>query len=692
MFQVKDLNISSKLTLLTVTTSVIALLCVVVAFVVQDLRLVKRVKSEQIESQLSVLSSNIAYALAHNDVPAVSNLLENISTTHGVVAAAVFDRRDNLLAQHPASAGQFAAPNNGQLFGSSSGTFERSIFWQNEEVGRLEAAVSYADVQKRIAYMLGYSLLAFLFAVAIALLVTGLVQRIVSVPLQNLAWLARRVLQTGNYSLRARTQSSDELGQLAQAINEMLNQIEERDAMLEKKVAKRTGELQRLADEFRYRALHDSLTGLPNRSLLNEEFQRASAHANRANRLFALLLLDLDNFKAINDSYGHDTGDELLKCIATRLRGVLRGEDMICRLGGDEFVVLLEDVHTQQHLFTVAESLLEGLREPVEIGGHRLQVGGSIGASIYPQHGANMDQLKHHADLAMYQAKARGKQQLVIFEPSMAQVSRYEGIVQHDLQRGLQEGEMELYFQPQVNLQNDTLLGSEALLRWRHPDLGLLLPKDFIAFAEDTGAVMEIDYFVLTRACEFCRQWQQEHSLHVPVAVNISATYFNSANLLMDIRSALASSGLSAEFLTLELSAASLAPFTRGERTVRAIQALGVRVALGGFGLNPEALQCFGSVPLDCVKLDRKAFNRDGLATGRLISGFQAMALDMGVAVIVEGLESSEQLASLRALGCLAGQGFVYAPPMPQEQFLHWVQAFVKERPTPRAHPELVLG
>lgn len=697
MLQIKDLNINAKLTLLTVTTTVIALVCVVIAFVVQDLRLVKQVKSEQVESQLSMLSSNIAYALARSDVHAVSNLLNNTSTTHGVVSAVVFDDQENLLAQHPDPHPEIveqSAPNfeNRRIFGFSTRIFERPIYWQNQRVGRLEVAVSYADVQKRILYMLGYSLLAFLFATAIALVVTGLVQRIVSTPLQNLARLAKKVMQTGNYTLRTQPQGSDELGQLGQAINEMLDQIEQRDAMLEKQVAKRTDELQRLADEFRYRALHDSLTGLPNRSLLNEEFQRASAHANRANRLFALLLLDLDNFKAINDTHGHDTGDELLKCIATRLRRVLRGEDMICRLGGDEFVVLLEDVQTQEHLFAVAESLLEGLREPVEIAGHRLQVSGSIGASIYPQHGANMDQLKHHADLAMYQAKARGKHQLVIFEPSMAQVSQYQSLVQHDLQRALREGEVELYFQPQVNLQNNSLVGCEALVRWRHPDLGILLPKDFIAFAEDMGSVVEVDQFVLAGGCEFCQRWRREYALNVPVAINISAAYFHSANLLVDIRSALQSSGLPAEHLTLELSAASLVPLYRGEATVRAIQALGVRVALDGFELSPEALQCFGAVPFDSVKLDRKVFTGDGVEPGRLTSGLLAMAREMGVAVIADGVESPEQLAHLLAQGCQTGQGFIYAPAMPQEQFLHWAQAFYSARSIHRAHSDLVLG
>jgi diguanylate cyclase len=415
MVTLQNLNISHKLTLMAVASATVALICVVVAFIVQDFQLVKRVKAEQVESQLSVLSSNLVNAIKRNDALAVAELLQNSATVHGIVAASVHDQQGVLIAQYPiAEVGKVVAVE--MEFDYPTRIHNRPIFFESQSLGQLQVLVSYADVRMRAIYMAAYSALAFCFAVCIAGILAWLVQKNVSQPLIQLYQLSRDVMETGNYKLRTDVSSGDELGKLAQAFNQMLSQIEQRDTMMERQVKARTQELQKLAEEFRYLALHDSLTGLPNRALLNEEFNRAAAHARRAGKSFALLLLDLDNFKIINDTYGHQVGDDLLKWAAAKIRSALREEDVVCRVGGDEFVIILENVQTNLQIDSIGQVLINAIGEGVPIQGVIHKIGVSMGASLFPEQGEDLATLKLNADMAMYSAKSLGKNQLVIFE------------------------------------------------------------------------------------------------------------------------------------------------------------------------------------------------------------------------------------------------------------------------------------
>jgi diguanylate cyclase (GGDEF)-like protein len=679
MTRLQDLNISAKLTLITVASATVALVCVLAAFVVQDLRLVKRIKAEQVETQLSILSGNLANALVQNDLHTVDYLLKNGTSAHGIVAATVYDRNGEPLSQYPVVAGKLTPLPNPEGFEFSTATFKRPISWRGHEVGQLEVQVSYADIKLRSVYMGAYSALAFLFAIVIAALVAWLVQKIVSEPLLKLHRLSRDVMETGNYSLRVDVHSRDELGQLGEAFNQMLTQIEQRDLMMERQVSQRTRELQKLAEEFRYRALHDPLTGLPNRALLNEEFNRAAAHARRAGKQFAVLLLDLDNFKLINDGCGHEVGDELLKLAANRIRAALRGEDIVCRVGGDEFIVLVEGVLNPQQIESVGQSLLQALQTEFWIGGRPHNVGVSIGASFFPQHGLDLNELKRNADIAMYHAKETGKNCLVIYDPSLGKANLNKLALQSDLKNAVPRRELELYFQPQVNVLGNRLAGCEALVRWRHQKHGLLLPGEFLPFAEENGAVRQIDYQVLREACRQCQKWRLDLGLEIPVSVNIANLHFQSLDLVEEVRTVLRETQLPPSMLTLEFPETVLLDDSSiAQEVVTALRRMGVRVTLDGFGAGLCAVSHLHTMHLDNIKLDHslyRAIARDP-DERRLTRGLLAFSRELGVNLIAEGVEQEEQVEALRTLGCAVIQGHAFSKPLPQSDFLEWVRQF----------------
>jgi diguanylate cyclase (GGDEF)-like protein len=679
MTRLRDLNISAKLTLITVASATVALLCVLIAFVVQDLRLVKRIKAEQVETQLSILVGNLANALVQDDLHTVDYLLKNGTSAHGIVAVTVYDRQGAVLSQYPVVAGKLTPIPNPEGFDFAVVSYRRPIDWRGSQVGVLEAQVSYADIELRSIYMGAYSALAFLFALAIAALVAWLVQKIVSQPLLQLHRLSRAVMETGDYSLRVEISGRDELGQLGEAFNQMLNQIEQRDLMMERQVSQRTRELQKLADEFRYRALHDPLTGLPNRALLNEEFNRAAAHARRAGKQFAVLLLDLDNFKYINDNYGHDVGDELLKLAATKIRGALRGEDIVCRVGGDEFIVLVESVQSLQQIETIGQGLLQALRGELQVANHVLSIGVSIGASIYPQHGQDLNELKRNADIAMYCAKEAGKNRLVIYAPSMDKANLNKHVLQEELSAASPRRDLELHFQPQLDVARNRLVGCEVLVRWRHRTHGLLMPADFLGFAEESGAIRSIDYQVLREACRQCQKWRLDYNLEIPVAVNIANVHFQDLELLDELRAILRETQLPPAMLTIEFSETVLLDdSSTAQEVVMGLRSMGVKTTLDGFGAGLFAVSHLHTVQLDSIKLDQSLYRSIAHDPDerRLARGLLAFTRELGVNLIAEGVEQEEQIKMLRSLGCPVVQGFALAHPLPSGDFLQWVRQF----------------
>ncbi|PRY42149.1 diguanylate cyclase/phosphodiesterase with PAS/PAC sensor(s) [Geodermatophilus tzadiensis] len=426
-------------------------------------------------------------------------------------------------------------------------------------------------------------------------------------------------------------------------------------------------QLEEQAGELARLALHDPLTGLANRTLLADRLEHALA--DRRARRHAVLLVDLDDFKAVNDECGHEAGDAVLTAVARRLESVVRPADTVARLGGDEFVVLMEDVEGRRDVVAVAERLLGALREPVAFGDERFTVGGSVGVALT---GAGdrrgMDDLLRDADLAMYVAKSGGKNRVRVFERGMREEVTAQDELVRDLRAAVPNGELRLLYQPQVDLRTGAVTGVEALARWQSPSRGLVEPAGFIPVAETSGVVDAIDDWVIGEACRQLRAWDDAGLPALGVAVNVSARRLGTGDLAVTLAAAARDAGVAPARLEIEVPEA-VAAGPDAAAGIREVRALGVRVAIDDFGTGSSSLSRLQDLPLDRLKIDTTsvALLAADAAAGSLADAVIALGNSLGLQVVAEGVEQPGQLAALRALGCDTAQGHLFGSPVPAD-------------------------
>ncbi|GGC14422.1 two-component system response regulator [Novosphingobium endophyticum] len=423
--------------------------------------------------------------------------------------------------------------------------------------------------------------------------------------------------------------------------------------------------------KIRYMALHDTLTGLPNRTMMMDRLNHQITEARRDDRKVALLLLDLDNFKTINDSLGHFVGDALLEEVATRLRSVLRENDVAARLGGDEFVISAGGLHGEEEAEHIAQRVLEALKPAFLIEGRSLNATSSIGISMYPQDGKEAHMLLQAADTAMYKAKKSGRCQYRLFSQDLSiEADRWHSL-SNDLHGACDRGEFVLYYQPQVAIGTSKVVGTEALLRWNHPKLGIVEPSLFIPLLEENGRMIEVGRWVLTEACHQNAEWQARGITGVRVAVNISAQQFYRGDIVSSVRTALEDTGLEARWLELELTESlTLEDSEATHRIMGELKALGVKLSLDDFGTGWSSLGYLRHFPLDGIKIDR-SFVRDMLEdqnTAAIVQSVLDLARQLNLECIAEGVETEEQLAHLRDSHCQVMQGYLCRAAMPPEE------------------------
>jgi diguanylate cyclase (GGDEF)-like protein/PAS domain S-box-containing protein len=439
-------------------------------------------------------------------------------------------------------------------------------------------------------------------------------------------------------------------------------------------------------------AHHDALTDLPNRLLLNDRLARAIELGRRHKQQLAVLFLDLDRFKHINDSLGHDVGDQLLRSVAERLMNALRGSDTVSRQGGDEFVVVLSDMDRPGRAVVSAEKILETVAEPHRVGGHELHITASIGVSVYPDDGDDADTLLKNADIAMYHAKERGRGRYQFFQQEMNVRATERQSLEHGLRRALDRKEFILHYQPKMDLENGAILGAEALIRWRHPALGLLPPARFVPVAEESGLIVPIGQWVLREACRQARAWQDAGLQPMTVAVNVSAVEFRHPGFFECVRQSLEQMRLEPRCLDLEVTETVLMADTQATLSVlRELKTLGVQLALDDFGTGYSSLSHLKKFPIDAIKIDgsfvRDITNCDQDAS--IVRAVIGMGKSLHQRVIAEGVETAEQLAFLQAQGCGEGQGYYFSRPVAARQFAKLLtparsQAARGRRTTPR--------
>jgi diguanylate cyclase (GGDEF)-like protein len=428
----------------------------------------------------------------------------------------------------------------------------------------------------------------------------------------------------------------------------------------------------RAEEKIRHLAHYDALTDLPNRAMFHERLRDEIAHAT-PDRQLALIYIDIDEFKSVNDTLGHQVGDELLKSVAGGLRRQAGANEFVARLGGDEFAIMQTGIRSQAEIIGLITRVFEAIRTPLECLGHRVTTDASVGAAVAPLHGGNLDQILKNADLAMYAAKSAGRKTWRFFEPAMDARVKARRALEMDMRQALLEGQFEVYYQPCVGLEDNRITGCEALVRWHHPERGMISPAEFIPVAEETGLINELGEWVLNTACKDAMTWPGDFKL----AVNVSPVQFKSGTLALKIAAALAASRLPAKRLELEITEAVL---IRDDDAALAIlhqlRAIGVRIALDDFGTGYSSLSYLQRFPFDKIKIDRCFVN--DLATQGGTSIVQAVvniAAARNMMTLAEGVEKTEQRELLRTLGCTEMQGFLFSRPVPAAQILALLQA-----------------
>jgi len=432
-------------------------------------------------------------------------------------------------------------------------------------------------------------------------------------------------------------------------------------------------------DQIAFLAYHDSLTALPNSRLFRDRLGHAISQAQRNNKILAIMFLDLDRFKLINDSMGHSAGDELLKITSQRLIEAVRKTDSvaikaegdgssIARSGGDEFTILLDDIENRQAIIRIADRIVESIGQPMKLGREEVHISTSIGIAIYPEDGTVAEELLKHADSAMYHAKAQGKNNFQFFADSMNRSSFERLSLENNLHKAIEHNELHLYYQPQVSVGHEKLVGMEALIRWEHPEKGFISPGEFIPVAEETGMIMQIGEWVFREACEQGARWIKQGYQINKISVNLSPRQLKDEKISNLIGSILKETGMPAEKLCIELteSALILDPQVADAR-LKKIKALGVSLSLDDFGTGYSSLSYLKRFPIDTLKIDQ-AFIRDvkiDKEDAALVKAIIAMAHGLNMDVIAEGVEVQEQLDFLSANGCDTIQGFWFSRPLP---------------------------
>ena len=641
-------------------------------------------------TEAEIIGANSAAAVTFGNEDEANEILASLAASPDVLQARIFVPGGRTLGRYaplsaPADCHQLSPAGSGWDWRWCGAAVYRPIMLHGKQVGTLAMEVGLESTYRALASTIAVSLAIAGLAFGLSIpLWRGVASRVAE-PLTRLVEITEQVSHAQDFGLRASASGSREVDALARGFNQMMSQLQQRDERLNHELHQRRQAEVRLNDL----AYFDNVTGLHNRHYFRERIDTAVTRAAHEHGRCALIYIDLDGFKQVNDTLGHDRGDELLREVGRRLTDTLRRSDGVCRLGGDEFAVIIDDDSHLEQVEAVAAKLVEVLAASYRVGDRNAPpVSASIGACLYPDEADDRDSLMRHADSAMYRAKERGKNRYWLYQAGGNEPPSRHHLLDEALEGALARGELHLVYQPQVLLPAagappgsvPTVIGFEALLRWRHATLGAIGPTEFIPLAEASGAIEPIGEWVLREACARLAQWRAVHP-ELQMSVNLSARQLDSEVAIDRLVQVLVASGLPAGAVELELTESLLVD--RSELMLGRLgrlRAAGFGLAIDDFGTGYSSLAYLDSFPITTLKIDR-AFVRSlsGAAHGDAIArAIVAIGAALGADVIAEGIETAAQAQALRALGCKRGQGYLYAAPLAESGALELLRA----RPT----------
>jgi diguanylate cyclase (GGDEF)-like protein len=617
---------------------------------------------EQLENRLSTLANivgqNSTAALLFDDRAAAMEVLQALQAEGSVVSACLYGQTGRLFAEYQRTPGVHdCAWQLDQRHTATPGyaTVSRTVERDGDFAGTLYLKSDLKEIRRRWEHMLLITAVLLMVALVVGGIAGSLLQRKISKPVRELAGAMHEVTERHDFAARVALAGVDEIAELGRGFNTML-------AELEKRAAEKTA----FEAQLKHQALNDDLTGLPNRRLLLDWLSHALDVARREGHRVALLYIDVDGFKVVNDSLGHGIGDLLLRQVGKRLRSRVRRSDTLARLGGDEFAVVLGDLQEVEQARVAAEDLLRILTPPFVVENHEITITASIGASIFPEYGATPVLLLQQADSAMYAAKRSGKNRMALFSEELGELVQERMNLETQLRNARAEGEIRVQYQPEFVVASRRLIRFEALARWTHPTLGAIPPAKFIPIAEETGLIVPLGIYVMELACREAAGWQAIAEQPVQVAVNISSIQLMRESFVDEVAEVLRRTGLDPRLLQIELTeSVMLNGAQRVADAMTRLVGLGVSLAIDDFGTGYSCLSYLPKLPFDALKVDRSFVNELGTRNeiNAMVHSLVTLAHNLGMGVIAEGVETEKQMEMITALGCNEVQGYLLGRP-----------------------------
>jgi len=672
--------ISTKLKVLNLASSGTVIILASLMLLLAQYFFFNRNLLESTRSHAAMVSENVSAALVFSDKNAAREILSSLRATTDIKIAAIYDPQGDLFVSYYRNIQDeekyllpLHAPQPGYVFSSQHLILSQPIDLQGKRIGSIYLQDTLSSVHTQLAWYSAASLAIMGISLLIANLILLRLQKEITDPILSLARTSEHISERNDYTVRAEAGTSGEIGQLANSFNHMLEHIQKRDSELEAEITHRKGveaHLDRLAH-------YDNLTGLSNRHFVNERLSSVVSRAMQFEERAVVIFIDLDNFKIVNDTLGHDAGDALLCIAAERLSKSLRFGDVISRLGGDEFALILENVEGVGQAVMVAENCLDGLADPFLIDGNELFVGASIGISVCPDDSTDVSELLKHADTAMYYAKNNGKNSYQMFLPGMKDAAQKRMVLEGRLRHALERNEFVLYYQPQIDLETRRMTGVEALIRWMPPGQGIVNPDEFIPIAEESSLIVPIGEWVLKTACLQLKAWHDTGLTQLTMSINLSGRQLKEEKLVDRIKEIVLETGADSTALHLELTESMLMDARLATiDKLQQICAIGVRLSIDDFGTGYSSLSYLKRFPISTLKVD-KSFVRElpgNTDDAAITKAIIAMAQSLKMHVIAEGVETPEQAEYLLANGCKNSQGFLFSEAVPAEQITQWIE------------------